>query len=51
MSKKLSQAPKTAEIVEDYNSLRLESKNNGEKYNAKDREVSRKKNNLPCDGL
>ena len=45
MSKKLSQTRKIAAIVEKITtySSRLESKNYGEKYNAKDREVSRAK--------
>ena len=45
MSKKLSQTPKNAAIVEKITtfSSRLASKNYGQKYNAKDREVSRAK--------
>ena len=45
MSKKLSQTPKIAAIVEKITtfSSRLQSKNYGEKYNDKDREVSRAK--------
>ena len=45
MSKKLSQTAKIAAIVEKITtfSSRLASKNYGEKYNAKDREVSRAK--------
>ena len=39
MSKNLSQTPKTAAIVEEITIIRVESKNYGEKYNAKNREV------------
>ena len=43
MSKNLSPTPETVAIVENItiNSSRLESESYGEKYNAKDREVSR----------
>ena len=50
MSKNLSQTPKTVAIVEKITIVRAyeESINYGEKYNAKNRKVSRTKNlNLP----
>ena len=43
MSKNVSLTPKTGAIVENCNISRIEFKNYDGKYNAEDREVSRKK--------